>query len=77
MFGLGTQELLIILAVAGLLFGSKKLPELGKGLGDAIRGFKKSLSEVDESASSSRKPVEGASGEEIKRPEGPADQLKQ
>ena len=47
MFGLGTQELLIILVIGGLLFGAKKLPELGKGLGEAIRGFKKSLSEPE------------------------------
>lgn len=48
MFGLGTQELLIILAIGGLLFGAKKLPELGRGLGEAIRGFKKSVAETEE-----------------------------
>jgi sec-independent protein translocase protein TatA len=48
MFGLGTQELIIILAIGGLLFGAKKLPELGRGLGEAIRGFKKSVSETEE-----------------------------
>lgn len=48
MFGLGTQELLIILAIGGLLFGAKKLPELGKGIGEAIRGFKKAVSEPEE-----------------------------
>ncbi|UCE78734.1 MAG: twin-arginine translocase TatA/TatE family subunit [Nitrospiraceae bacterium] len=48
MFGLGTQELIIILAIGGLLFGAKKLPELGRGLGEAIRGFKKSVAETEE-----------------------------
>lgn len=37
------RHLLVILAVAVLLFGPKKLPELGKGLGDGIRGFKNAL----------------------------------
>lgn len=37
------QHLLVILAVSLLMFGPKKLPELGKGLGDGIRGFKKAL----------------------------------
>ncbi|HMK48782.1 MAG TPA: twin-arginine translocase TatA/TatE family subunit [Thermodesulfovibrionales bacterium] len=43
MFGLGTPELLAILAIAVLVFGPSKLPSLGKGLGEAIRGFKKGL----------------------------------
>jgi sec-independent protein translocase protein TatA len=40
------QHLLIILAIAILFFGPQKLPELGKGLGRGIRGFKESLKEV-------------------------------
>lgn len=48
MFGLGTQELIIILLIVGVLFGAKKLPELGKGLGQAIRGFKRSMDEPEE-----------------------------
>ncbi|MGH7838979.1 MAG: Sec-independent protein translocase subunit TatA/TatB [Candidatus Binataceae bacterium] len=36
-------HLLVILAVAMLVFGGKKLPELGKGLGDGIRGFKEAM----------------------------------
>jgi sec-independent protein translocase protein TatA len=38
-------HLLVILMVAILLFGPKKLPELGKGLGEGIRGFKKAMTE--------------------------------
>ena len=41
------MHLLVILAVALLVFGPKKLPELGKGLGEGIRGFKKALMEPD------------------------------
>ncbi len=43
MFGIGSQELMIILLIAFLVFGSKRLPELGSSLGQAIRGFKKAM----------------------------------
>lgn len=46
------MHLLVILGIALLVFGPKKLPELGKGLGEAIRGFKKALHEVHDSATS-------------------------
>ncbi len=41
-------HLLIVLIVAVLLFGPKKLPELGKGLGDGIRNFKDSMKQATE-----------------------------
>lgn len=40
MFGLGTTELVIILLVIVLLFGASRLPGIGKGLGEAVRGFR-------------------------------------
>jgi sec-independent protein translocase protein TatA len=47
MFGLGMQELLIILAIALVVFGPSKLPQIGSGLGKAIRDFKKGVSSDD------------------------------
>jgi len=48
MFGLGMQELLVILVIVIVLFGATRLPEIGKGVGQAIRNFKKGVSEPDE-----------------------------
>ncbi len=47
--GLGGQELFIILFLALLIFGAKRLPEVGAGLGKGIRSFKESLKEADAS----------------------------
>ena len=43
MFGLGFLELVIILVIILLLFGSKSLPELGRGLGSAVKNLKNAL----------------------------------
>jgi sec-independent protein translocase protein TatA len=55
MFGLGTPELIVILVIVFLLFGSKKLPEVGAGLGKALGSFKKGLNEVEETQSDLKK----------------------
>jgi sec-independent protein translocase protein TatA len=50
MFGLGTTELLVILGIVVLIFGARRLPELGSGLGKAIKNFKAGVttdSEID------------------------------
>lgn len=49
MFGLGLPELIAILAIVVLLFGAKRLPMIGEGMGKAIRGFKKGIDEPDSS----------------------------
>jgi sec-independent protein translocase protein TatA len=45
MFGLGTTELMVIGGIVFLLFGAKRLPQLGRGMGSAITNFKKGLKE--------------------------------
>jgi sec-independent protein translocase protein TatA len=48
MFGLGGTEIAIILVVALLLFGPRKLPEMGRGIGQAIREFQKGAKNIRE-----------------------------
>ena len=48
MFGLGLPELLIILVIVVLLFGAGRLPQIGSGIGEGIRNFKKSMKEKNE-----------------------------
>jgi sec-independent protein translocase protein TatA len=57
MFGLGLQELLVILVIALVIFGPSKLPQIGSGLGKAIRDFKKGVSsdESEEEANEAKK----------------------
>jgi sec-independent protein translocase protein TatA len=47
-FGLGGSELMLVLGVALLLFGGKKLPELARGLGQGVREFKKATDSASE-----------------------------
>ena len=47
MFGFGWMELLLILVIVLIVFGAGKLPQLGEGLGKAIKGFKKSVHEPE------------------------------
>ena len=52
MFGLGMPELVMIMGVTFLVFGGKKLPELGAGLGKGIKAFKTGLRDVEGSGKS-------------------------
>ncbi|MEK6715811.1 MAG: twin-arginine translocase TatA/TatE family subunit, partial [Candidatus Omnitrophota bacterium] len=45
-FGIGIQELLLILLICLLIFGAAKLPEIGRALGKTIKEFKKSIKEI-------------------------------
>jgi len=59
-FGIGGSELLIILALALLLFGGTKLPSLARGLGQSIKEFKKAAKEDSEEdkAAEAKKPAD-------------------
>ena len=68
MFGLGTTELLIIGGIILLIFGAKRLPEIGKGLGGAIKEFRKVKQDIttnDTQESSKEKHKEETSIENI------------
>ncbi len=63
MFGLGTQELLIILVLVMIIFGAGKLPQVGGALGKGLRNFKKGMNDTDED-------IEEAKVEEISEDNG-------
>lgn len=58
MFGLGWQELLIILGIALIIFGPKKLPELGKSLGKAISSFREGSAKAQDTVKKEIKEIE-------------------
>jgi len=58
---LGVQELMIILLIAVLIFGGKKIPEVAKGLGQGIRQFKDSLKEGEKDESAKKESTEAKS----------------
>ncbi|GBG75391.1 hypothetical protein CBR_g20020 [Chara braunii] len=67
LFGLGVPEVAVIAGVALLLFGPKKLPEVGKSLGKTVKSFQEAAKEFEaelKSASSSDTPETSESGQE-------------
>ncbi len=59
MFGMGMQELIVILVIALLLFGAKRLPEVGRSLGRSISAFKEGLKRGEDEEG---KPSDGDQG---------------
>ena len=59
MFGLGTPELIVILVIAFFIFGGKKLPEIGAGLGKAMGSFKKGLDDIEDAGVDLKKSLPG------------------
>jgi sec-independent protein translocase protein TatA len=58
MFGMGTQEILLILLFVLIFFGAKKIPELAQGLGKGIREFRKAARDVQEDIEKDSKQIE-------------------
>ncbi|MFO7952692.1 MAG: twin-arginine translocase TatA/TatE family subunit, partial [Bacillota bacterium] len=56
MFGIGMSEMVIILVIVLIIFGAGKLPEIGGGMGKAIRNFRQATKETEDMAT---EPIEG------------------
>jgi len=56
MFGLGTPELIVIGVIVFLIFGAKRLPDIGKGLGGAIREFRQVKKDLSQDEKGNEKP---------------------
>lgn len=59
MFGLGFQEIIVIVLVILLLFGGKKIPEMMKGIGKGIRSFKDGMNGIDDDVKDSKEEKKG------------------
>ena len=55
MFGLGYQELLLILVIVLILFGAQRLPDLARSLGSSVKEFKKGVADLKDEASATEK----------------------
>lgn len=58
MFGLGYQELLLILVIVLVLFGANRLPELARSLGSSVKEFKKGINTAEEATAAMKKEKE-------------------
>jgi sec-independent protein translocase protein TatA len=65
--GIGTTQLLIIFAIILLLFGGKRLRSLGSDLGEALRGFRKSVKDEDQDNGGDSEPPKGLGSSESKQ----------
>jgi sec-independent protein translocase protein TatA len=75
MFGsIGMMELVLILMIVLIIFGAGKLPQLGEGLGKAIKGFKKSVHEADaieaeaQAQAQAQAQIDNAQGQQLQTP---------
>ena len=72
--GLGTGEIILIFLVVMVVFGASKLPQLGDGLGRAIKNFKRAVTSANEIEVAPKKPeIDGAAQAEKQDPAKPTD----
>lgn len=67
MFNIGPQELFILFLIVLLVFGAKRIPEIGRSIGKGIQEFKKGMREVESELTVSDKPEEKKATEEPKK----------
>lgn len=68
MFNIGPQELFFLFLIVLLVFGAKRIPEIGRSIGKGISEFKKGMREVESELTASEKPEEKKSIEEPRKP---------
>src|SRR5690554_2339374 len=73
LMGISIWQLLIVLGIVILLFGTKKLRNIGSDLGGAIRGFKKSMSDEEEKKPAEQDNLEGQQAEQTQAEEKPRE----
>lgn len=74
MGSVGPWQVVLILLVIVLLFGAKKLPQIGKGMGEALRNFKKSVNDIDDATDIT--PIASKRSEEISKTETKTEEKK-
>lgn len=74
--GISIWQLLIILAIVVMLFGTKRLRSIGTDLGEAIKGFKKSVSDSDEEADKNEDPKQVGADEKSETADTQAEKAK-
>ena len=68
MFNIGPQELFFLFLIVLLVFGAKRIPEIGRSIGKGISEFKKGMREVESELTTHEKPEEKKSIEEPRKP---------